>query len=100
MCSSFKKPVRHLMPAAMGSFQGCPRGADRPQPADLDSSGGTRLGRPDDGHQCSSGSNQACGPLPDVYQGVILEVDELLRAEVERRLTVGSASGIDDVGAH
>src|SRR5215475_9898025 len=28
--------------------------------------GGPRLGRPDDGHQCSSGSNQACGPLPDV----------------------------------
>src|SRR5215468_10251200 len=25
--------------------------------------GGPRLGRPDDGHQCSSGSNQACGPL-------------------------------------
>jgi hypothetical protein len=28
--------------------------------------GGPRLGRPNDGHQCSSGSNQACGPLPDV----------------------------------
>ena len=28
--------------------------------------GGPRLRRPDDGHQCSSGSNQACGPLPDV----------------------------------
>src|SRR5437773_12524783 len=28
--------------------------------------GGTRLGRPDDGHQYSSGSNQACGPLLDV----------------------------------
>src|SRR5215472_15473422 len=27
---------------------------------------GPRLGRPDDGHQCSSGSNQASGPLPDV----------------------------------
>src|ERR1700731_4927134 len=27
------------------------------------------------------------------------EVDELLRAEVERRLTVGGASGADDVGA-
>ena len=25
-----------------------------------------RLGRPDDGHQRSSNSNQACGPLPDV----------------------------------
>jgi hypothetical protein len=27
---------------------------------------GARLGRPYDGHQASSGSNQACGPLPDV----------------------------------
>src|SRR3546814_306147 len=74
---------------------------------------GPRLGRPDDGHQRSSGSNQACGPLldvaaddvehqidaADVFQGVILKVDELLRTEVERRLTVGRASGADDVGA-
>ena len=28
--------------------------------------GGPHLGRPDDGHQCSSGSNHACGPLLDV----------------------------------
>src|SRR5215472_14842461 len=28
--------------------------------------GGPRLGRPGDGHQRSSGSNQACGPLSDV----------------------------------
>src|SRR3546814_5382505 len=34
-----------------------------------------------------------------VFQGVILKVDELLRTEVERRLTVGRASGADDVGA-
>ena len=75
--------------------------------------GGPRLGRPDDGHQCSSGSNQACGPLPDVaaddiqheidfadiFEDVVLEVDELLRAEVEHALTVGGASGADDVGA-
>src|SRR5246127_2699077 len=75
--------------------------------------GGPRLGRPDDGHQCSSGSNQACGPLldvaaddiehqidaADVFQRVVVEVDELLRAEVERLLTVGSASGTDDVAA-
>ena len=60
--------------------------------------GGPRLGRPDDGHQCSSGSDQACGPLldvaadeienqidsADVFQRVVVEVDELLRAEVER----------------
>ena len=35
----------------------------------------------------------------DVFEGVVVEVDELLRAEVERLLTVGSASGADDVGA-
>src|SRR5205823_7725908 len=75
--------------------------------------GGPRLGRPDDGHQCSSSSNQACGPLldvaaddieyqidaADVFQRVVVKVDELLRAEVERLLTVGSAAGADDVGA-
>src|SRR5215813_12175136 len=75
--------------------------------------GGPRLGRPGDGHQRSSGSNQACGPLPDVaaddienqidaadvFEDVVLEVDELLRAEVERLLTVGRASGADEVGA-
>src|SRR5262245_4070065 len=74
---------------------------------------GPRLGRPDDGHQRSSGSNQARGSLPDVaadeiehqidaadvFQRVVLEVDELLRAKVERLLTVGGASGADDVGA-
>src|SRR5438067_10648243 len=27
---------------------------------------GPRHGRPDDGHHCSSGSNQACRPLADV----------------------------------
>src|SRR5205085_1139455 len=75
--------------------------------------GGPRLGRPGDGHQCSSGSNQACGPLldvaaddvenqidsADVCKDVVLEVDELVCAEVERLLTVGSASGTDDIGA-
>src|SRR5438309_12100711 len=62
---------------------------------------GPRLGRPDDGHQCSSGPNQACGPLPDVaadaiahqidaanvLQAVVVEVCELLRPEVEPLLT-------------
>src|ERR1700720_1188211 len=66
--------------------------------------GGPRLGRPGGGHQRSSGSNQACGPLPDVaaddienqidsadvFQGVVVEVDERLPAEAERLLTVGS----------
>src|SRR6201987_2860794 len=75
--------------------------------------GGPRLGRTDDGHQCSSSSNQACGPLPDVaaddiehqidaadvFQRVVAEVDELLRAEVEHFLTVRRASCADDVSA-
>src|SRR5262245_52869191 len=79
---------------------------------DRDAVGGPRLRWPDDGHQCSSGSNQACGALPniaaddiehqidfaDVFQGVVAEVDELLRAEVEHRLSVGGTSGTDDIG--
>src|SRR5215471_6508211 len=74
---------------------------------------GPRLGRAGDGHQRSSSSNQACGPLRDVaaedienqidsadiFQGVVIEVDKLLRAEVESRLTAGSAPGADDVRA-
>ena len=32
-------------------------------------------------------------------KGVVHEIDELLRAKVERLLTVGGASGADDVGA-
>src|SRR5262245_57122878 len=58
---------------------------------------GPCLGRAGDGHQRSSGANQACGPLRDVaaedienqidsadiFQGVVIEGDELLRAEVE-----------------
>ena len=75
--------------------------------------GGPRLGGPYDGHQGSSGPDQACGPLldvsaddiehqvdaADVFQSVVVEVDELLRAEVERLLTVGRASGTDDIRA-
>src|SRR5947199_463377 len=80
---------------------------------DCQAVGGPRLGRPYDGHQGSSGPDQACGPLldvaaddiehqidgADVFQRVVLKVDELHRAEVERRLTVGSAPGADDVSA-
>jgi hypothetical protein len=72
-----------------------------------------RLGRPGDGHQRSSGPDHACGPLLDVvanhiehqvdtanvFQRVVLQVDELHRAAVERLLTVGRASGADDIGA-
>src|SRR5438067_198258 len=74
---------------------------------------GPRLGRPHDGHQRSSGPDQACGPLldvaaddienqidsADVFQGVVVEVNELLRAEVQRFLAIGSATGADDVRA-
>jgi hypothetical protein len=37
--------------------------------------------------------------LADVLQGVVVEVDELPRAEVERLATVGGAPGAGDVGA-
>src|SRR5215469_5726294 len=80
---------------------------------DSQAASGPRLGRAGDGHQRSSGANKARRPLRDVaaeaiesqiapadiFQGVVLEVDELLRAEVERRLTTGSAPGADDVCA-
>ena len=60
---------------------------------------GPRLGRAGDGHQRSSGANHARRPLPDVaaddienqidfadvFQGVVIKVDELLCAEVESR---------------
>ena len=74
---------------------------------------GPRLGRAGDGYQRSSGANHARRPLRDVaaedienqidsadiFQGVVIEVDELLCAEVESRLTAGSAPGADDVRA-
>src|SRR4051795_7367039 len=74
---------------------------------------GPRLGRRGDGHKRSSGPDEACGPLldvaadgvedqvhaADVFQRIVVEIDELLRAEVDRLLAVGSASGADDVGA-
>src|SRR5246500_4579841 len=74
---------------------------------------GPRLSRAGDGHQRSSGANHARRPLRDVaaedienqidsadiFQGVVIEVDELLCAEVESRLTAGSAPGANDVRA-
>src|SRR5437763_3779576 len=71
--------------------------------------GGPRLGRPYDGHQGPSGPNQACGPLldvsaddvenqvdaADVFQAVVVEVDELVRAELERILADAGAPGAD-----
>src|SRR5262245_16655072 len=74
---------------------------------------GPRLGRAGDGHQRSSCANHARRPLPDVaaddienqidfahvFQGVVIEIDELLCAEVESLLTAASAPGADDVRA-
>src|SRR5262249_6431254 len=74
---------------------------------------GSRLGRAGDGHQRSSGANHVRRPLrdvaaedienqidlPDILYGVIIQVDELLRAEVESGLTGGSGPGADDVRA-
>src|SRR5260370_36582357 len=73
--------------------------------------GGPRLGRPGDGHQRSSGSNQAGGPLPDVaaddienqidsadgLPGAPVEAGEPPRAELGRPLTVRSASAAHDL---
>src|SRR6185312_4027762 len=74
---------------------------------------GPRLGRPGDGHQRSSCANHARRLLrnvaaediehqidpADIFQGVVIEVDELLGAEVESRLTSGGAPCADDVRA-
>src|SRR5262249_38922471 len=35
----------------------------------------------------------------NVFQRVVVEIDEFVRAEVERFLTIGRASGADDIGA-
>src|SRR6185312_779874 len=75
--------------------------------------GGPCLGWPGDRHQCSSDPDHGCGPLRDVaaediehqidsanvFKDVVLEVDKLLRAEVEHRLPVCSASAADNIGA-
>src|ERR1044072_4321260 len=72
---------------------------------------GPRVGRAGDGHQCSSGANHAGRPLRDVaaedienqidladiFHGVLIELDELLCAEVESCLTPGSAPGADNI---
>ena len=71
------------------------------------------LDRADHGYQRSATSNQPCGSLPhiaaddveheidsaDVFKRVVLEVDELLRTEVEGCLTVRGAPRTDDVRA-
>src|SRR3954462_9549750 len=74
---------------------------------------GPRLGRAGDGHQRSSGANQARRPLPDIaaddienqidpadiFYGVVIEVDDLRCAEVESRLTAASAPCANDIRA-
>src|SRR5437667_7407151 len=92
-CRSRTNADDHLPRASLGRVEGGDGivegrdGADvRPQPSvphplddltqlgtigldnkvDRQAVGGPRLGRADDGHQRSSGSNQARGPLPDV----------------------------------
>src|SRR5262249_4151278 len=74
---------------------------------------GPRLGWAGDGHQRSSGANQASRPLrdvaaddvenqidfPDIFQRIVIQVDELLCAEVQSRLTAASTPGADDVRA-
>src|SRR5438270_433545 len=81
---------------------------------DSQAAGGPRLGRAGNGHQRSSGANHARRPLRDVaaedvenqidpadiFQGVVVEVDELLCAEVESRLTAGGAPGANDTPTH
>src|SRR4051794_15839881 len=68
-------------------------------------------GRADNSHECSCASNQTRGLLldiaaddveyqidfADIFQSIVVEVDELLRAEVERHLTISAASGADDI---
>src|SRR5581483_4687525 len=74
---------------------------------------GPCLARSDDGHQRSAGADETRGSLSDVaadeiehqvdaadvFQSVVVEIDELTRAEVERLLPVGCAPGADHVGA-
>jgi NADPH:quinone reductase-like Zn-dependent oxidoreductase len=78
---------------------------------------GPRLGRPDDGHQCSSGSDQARGPLldvaaddiehqidaADVFQGVVVESDRGQLGEIVQRVrdgrlrtNIGNIATLDD----
>src|SRR4051794_18100067 len=78
---------------------------------DSSAASGLHLGRAGDGHQRPSGANHARRPLrdlaaedienqidfADVFQGVVIEVDELLCPEVESRLTAARAPGADDV---
>src|SRR5262249_53063320 len=73
---------------------------------------GPHLGWSDNGHQRSSGADQTSGSLPDVaadeiehqidgadvFESLVVEIDELVGAEVECRLTIGGASGADHIG--
>ena len=101
---SIPDPLHHLLQLRAIGFD---------DEVDRQAAGGPRLGRSSDSHQRSSSANYARRPLRDVaaedienqidfadiFQGVVIEVDELLRAEVESRLTGASAPGADDVRA-
>ena len=63
---------------------------------DCQAVGGPRLGRPYDGHQGSSGPDQACGPLLDVSaDDVEDQVDAAVQAADTILLTVPSQLGVD-----
>src|SRR5215468_10521336 len=70
------------MPGAMGSFPGCPRRADRTQPADLDSAGRPRASM----GACRSRTNA------DEVQEVAVHV-ESLRGHLPLRLALQLLSG-------
>ena len=79
---------------------------------DCQAVGGPCLGRPDDGHQGSSGPGQACGPLldvaannvehqidfADVFEGVVVESDRAQLSEIVQRVRDGRLrTNIDNV---
>src|SRR5215470_13027488 len=80
---------------------------------DSPATSGARLDRAGDGHQRSSDANHARRTLcnvaakdienqidfADIFQGVVVEVDELLCSEVESRLTGAGVPRPDDVRA-
>src|SRR6476660_8128040 len=101
---SIPDPLHHLLQLRAIGFD---------DEVDRQAAGGPRLGRSSDSHQRSSSANYARRPLRDVpaedikdqvdfvdiFQGIVIEIDELLCAKVERRLTCISAPGANDVRA-
>ena len=74
---------------------------------------GSRFNRPNYGNERTSGSYQTCGALldlaadhvkheidaPDFLERIICQIDELVRAKLQRLLPVGGTSGGNDVGS-